>query len=43
LLQSQLGCAGGTAPGAKTNLQQQTQNPADAINALGELFKKKKP
>ena len=43
LLQSQLGCAGGTAPGVKTNLQQQTQNPADAINALGELFKKKKP
>ena len=41
LLQSQLGCAGGTAPGA--NLQQQTQNPADAINALGGLFKKKKP
>src|SRR6267154_6147868 len=36
LLQSQLGCAGGTAPGA--NLQQQTQNPADAINALGGLF-----
>jgi AsmA protein len=41
LLQSQLGCAGGAPSGA--NLQQQTQNPADAINALGGLFKKKKP
>src|SRR5204862_3986477 len=40
LLQSQLGCVGGTGPGGKTNLQQQTQNPADALNALGELFKK---
>src|SRR5207245_8218569 len=41
LLQSQLGCAGGAASGASQ--QQQTQNPADAINALGGLFKKKKP
>src|SRR3989442_12833371 len=41
LLKSQLGCAGGTTSGA--NQQQQTQNPADAINALGGLFKKKKP
>jgi AsmA protein len=41
LLKSQLGCAGGAASGA--NQQQQTQNPADAINALGGLFKKKKP
>jgi len=41
LLKSQLGCAGGAAPGA--NLLQQSQNPADAINALGGLFKKKKP
>ena len=41
LLQSQLGCAGGATAGA--NPQQQTQNPADAINALGGLFKKKKP
>jgi AsmA protein len=41
LLKSQLGCAGGAASGAN---QQQTQNPADAINnALGGLFKKKKP
>jgi AsmA protein len=41
LLESQLGCAGGAASGASK--QQQTQNPADAINALGALFKKKKP
>jgi AsmA protein len=42
LLSSQLGCAGGAASGA--NPQQQTQNPADAINnALGGLLKKKKP
>ncbi len=41
LLESQLGCAGGAASGV--NKQQQTQNPADAINALSGLFKKKKP
>jgi AsmA protein len=42
LLESQLGCAGGAA--SRTNKQQQTQNPADAINGvLGGLFKKKKP
>src|SRR5216684_3765876 len=41
MLKTQLGCAGTTAPGA--NKQQQTQNPADAIGALGGLFKKKKP
>jgi AsmA protein len=42
LLESQLGCAGGAA--SRTNKQQQTQNPADAINsALSGLFKKKKP
>jgi AsmA protein len=42
LLESQLGCAGGAA--SRINKQQQTQNPADAINAaLGGLFKKKKP
>ncbi len=40
LLASQLGCGGTTAPGAT---KAQGQNPADAINALGELFKKKKP
>src|SRR5207245_8742496 len=37
LLKSQLGCAGGAASGASQ--QQQTQNQADAINALGGLFK----
>jgi AsmA protein len=42
LLESQLGCAGGAVPGA-TKAQVQGQNPADAINALGGLFKKKKP
>ncbi len=41
LLESQLGCAGSTAPGA-TKAQGQ-QNPADAIDALSGLFKKKKP
>ncbi|HUC55303.1 MAG TPA: AsmA family protein [Candidatus Cybelea sp.] len=40
LLKSQLGCAGSTVPGAT---KAQGQNPADAINALGGLFKKKKP
>ncbi len=42
LLVSQLGCAGTTAPGT-TKAQGQGQTPADAINALGGLFKKKKP
>jgi AsmA protein len=35
------GCAGGSS--GKTKAQGQGQNPADAINALGGLFKKKKP
>ncbi|HLZ50082.1 MAG TPA: AsmA family protein [Candidatus Acidoferrum sp.] len=40
LLKSQLGCAGGlSATGAKDA----GKAPADAINALGGLFKKKKP
>jgi len=42
LVKSQLGCAGGTAAGA-AKLPGQAQNPADAVNALGGLFKKKKP
>ncbi len=42
LLKSQLGCAGTSAAGsAKSSAQ--GQNPADAISALGGLFKKKKP
>ena len=39
LLKTQLGCAG-TSSGAS---QLQQQNPNDAIDALGALFKKKKP
>ena len=42
LVKSQLGCAGGATTGATKALGQE-QNPADAINALGGLFKKKKP
>src|SRR6267378_7824573 len=42
LLKSQLGCAGTSAAGS-TKSQAQGQNPADAISALGGLFKKKKP
>jgi len=41
LLASQLGCAGTTAPGAPKTQGQ--QSPADAVNAIGDLFKKKKP
>jgi len=42
LVKSQLGCAGSATTGATKALGQE-QNPADAINALGGLFKKKKP
>ena len=42
LVKSQLGCAGGAAAGA-AKLPGQGQNPADAVNSLGGLFKKKKP
>ncbi len=42
LLKSQLGCAGTSAAGSTKSLAQ-GQNPADAINAIGGLFKKKKP
>ena len=41
LFKSQLGCAGGLLSGVPGASGQ--QNPADAINALGGLFKKKKP
>jgi AsmA protein len=41
LVKSQLGCAGGTAASSTAKLQ--GQNPADAVNAIGGLFKKKKP
>jgi AsmA protein len=42
LVKSQLGCAGGAASSV-AKLPGQGQNPADAVNALGGLFKKKKP
>jgi len=40
MLKSQLGCAGGLAASGAKGAQ---QTPADAINTLGGLFKKKKP
>jgi AsmA protein len=40
MVKSQLGCAGGLAAGGAKGAQ---QTPADAINTLGGLFKKKKP
>jgi len=42
MLKSQLGCAGSAAAGAGKS-PGPGQNPADAISALGGLFKKKKP
>jgi AsmA protein len=41
LFKSKLGCLGGSFAAGATKAQ--GQNPADAINALGGLFKKKKP
>jgi AsmA protein len=41
LFKSQLGCLGGKSSSGTTKAQ--GQSPADAINALGGLFKKKKP
>ena len=43
LFKSKLGCLGGSAAPGATKAQGQPQTPADAINALGGLFKKKKP
>jgi AsmA protein len=40
MLKSQLGCVGGLTAGATKGT---AQTPADTINALGGLFKKKKP
>ena len=40
LVKSQLGCAGGTVSGVKPPQQ---LNPSTAVDALGGLFKKKKP
>jgi hypothetical protein len=42
MLKAQLGCAGTSAAGSTKSLAE-GQNPADAISALGGLFKKKKP
>jgi AsmA protein len=39
MLKSQLGCVGGVIPGANAT----QSNPADAVQQLGGLFKKKKP
>jgi hypothetical protein len=41
LFKSKLGCLGGSSAAGATKAQ--GQNPADAINALEGLFKKKKP
>ncbi len=43
LFKSQLGCLGSRSTAGTTKAQGEGQNPADAINALGSLFKKKKP
>ncbi len=40
MLKSQLGCAAGLGSGAEKDA---TKAPADAVNSLGGLFKKKKP
>jgi AsmA protein len=42
MLKSQLGCFGGASQ-AKASPQQQQQNPNNPVDALGGLFKKKKP
>jgi hypothetical protein len=41
LFKSELGCLGGKSSATATKTQ--TPNPADAVTALGGLFKKKKP
>jgi AsmA protein len=43
LFKSELGCLVGKSSSGATKAQGQGQNPADAINALSGLFKKKKP
>jgi AsmA protein len=42
MLKSQLGCFGGGSQ-AKTSTQQQQANPVNPVDAIGGLFKKKKP
>jgi hypothetical protein len=43
MLKSQLGCFGGGGSQTKGAQQQQQQNPNNPIDAIGGLFKKKKP
>jgi hypothetical protein len=44
MLKSQLGCVGGGGSQTKTSQQQQPQaNPNNPVDAIGGLFKKKKP
>ena len=43
MLKSQLGCLGGGAAQSKAQPQQQQPNPDNPIDAIGGLFKKKKP
>jgi AsmA protein len=43
LFKSELGCLGGKSSATASKAPGPGQNPADAINSLGGLFKKKKP
>jgi AsmA protein len=43
MLKSQLGCFGGGGSQTKTSQQQQPANPNNPVDAIGGLFKKKKP
>jgi hypothetical protein len=43
MLKSQLGCFGGGGSQSKASPQQQQPNPNNPIDAIGGLFKKKKP
>jgi AsmA protein len=43
LFKSELGCLGSRSTASTAKVPAQGQNPADAISALGGLFKKKKP
>ncbi len=43
MLKSQLGCFGGGGAQSKTSPQQQQPNPNNPMDAIGGLFKKKKP
>jgi hypothetical protein len=43
MLKSQLGCLAGGPAGSRAQQQQQQPNPNNPIDAIGGLFKKKKP